>query len=121
MFSAIEAIEAAVVMCVGLSPFRRCPQLKAPCASNSPWNILCSASSKASTPPDLANLRENYVSAGIDETALPSHPHTLMAKWVEEACNCKEVRVFCGTRCCMLVYIGVFLAVMTCPASALIS
>ncbi|CAN0362583.1 unnamed protein product, partial [Hapterophycus canaliculatus] len=51
------------------------------------------AVSKASStsPPDLANLRENYVSAGIDETALPQEPHILMAKWVEEACSCKEV------------------------------
>lgn len=40
----------------------------------------------------MANLRENYVSAGIDEAALPSQPHVLMGKWVEEACNCKEVR-----------------------------
>lgn len=39
----------------------------------------------------MANLRENYVSSGIDETALPQEPHVLMAKWVEEACGCKEV------------------------------
>lgn len=31
------------------------------------------------------------MSSGIDETALPQEPHILMAKWVEEACNCKEV------------------------------
>ncbi len=50
------------------------------------------ASNPSSTgPPDLANLRENYVSTGIDETTLPSQPHILMQKWVEDACNCKEV------------------------------
>eukprot|EP00903_Cladosiphon_okamuranus_P010934 g10327.t1 len=52
---------------------------------------ILSVGAKGSTGPDLANLRENYISAGIDETALPSQPHILMAKWVEEACNCKEV------------------------------
>lgn len=41
--------------------------------------------------PDLANLRENYVSTGIDEKALPSEPHVLMDKWVEAACNSKDV------------------------------
>lgn len=55
---------------------------------------LCSGAAKtASTGPDLANLRENYISAGIDETALPSQPHVLMAKWLEEACNCSEVNM----------------------------
>lgn len=54
-------------------------------------------SGKASStgPPDLANFREHYVSAGIDEAMLPTQPHVLMHKWVEEACNCKEV---CMTR-----------------------
>lgn len=56
-------------------------------------SLSSGAASKASSigAPDLANLRENYVSAGIDEAALPSQPHVLMGKWVEEACNCKEV------------------------------
>lgn len=42
-------------------------------------------------PPDLANLRENYVSTGIDEKCLPSEPHKLMDAWIQEACKCEEV------------------------------
>lgn len=41
--------------------------------------------------PDLANNREKYVSSGIDEKTLPSEPHVLMAKWVEAACNSRDV------------------------------
>ncbi|CAB1117938.1 unnamed protein product [Ectocarpus sp. CCAP 1310/34] len=48
-------------------------------------------SQSSSAPPDLANLREHYVSTGIERATLPSEPHILMAKWVEEACRCKEV------------------------------
>lgn len=40
---------------------------------------------------DLAGMRENYVSVGIDEKNVPSTPHKLIAKWIEDACNCKEV------------------------------
>lgn len=44
-------------------------------------------------PPDLANLRENYVSTGIDDKSLPSEPHKLMEAWIQDACNCQEVGV----------------------------
>ncbi|CAM9823958.1 unnamed protein product [Ascophyllum nodosum] len=49
------------------------------------------SSTDADQGPDLANLRENYVSAGIDENSLPREPHELMAKWIEDACQSKEV------------------------------
>ena len=54
---------------------------------------MASSSGAAATgqSPDLANLRENYVSSGIDEKALPSEPHVLMENWVETACNSKDV------------------------------
>ena len=54
-----------------------------------------SSSAAAGQAPDLANLRENYVSTGIDETSLPSAPHILMDKWVEAACNSKDVSAPC--------------------------
>lgn len=61
--------------------------------NSSPCSGAAASEASSTGPPDLANLRENYVSTGIDETTLPSQPHILMQKWVEDACNCKEVRV----------------------------
>lgn len=40
--------------------------------------------------PDLANMRDNYVSKGIFEEDIADAPHILMSKWIEDACNCKE-------------------------------
>lgn len=53
--------------------------------------------------PNLANMRENYVSEGIYENDMPDAPHILMSKWIDDACSCKEVSSSQFYDCCVCV------------------
>lgn len=58
-----------------------------------PASSVSLLSTAAKETPDLANLRENYVTQGICEKDLPDAPHELMSKWIDDACNSKDVSI----------------------------
>ena len=87
----VPSIDSGLVCCLDTNRSLSLPLRHGMCSSRVIMSTAASSGAATGEAPDLANLRENYVSTGIDEKTLPSEPHVLMDKWVEAACNSKDV------------------------------